>query len=123
VIRVSDYVQLASNGLITNEETIAKHPDLVTKMVKAMNQGIAEASANPDEAYTISKKYVDTLAQADATVQKQVLAISAEFWQLDPPGESNSAAWENMQKVLLGMGLLKQPQDLSKAYTNQFVGK
>jgi hypothetical protein len=52
-----------------------------------------------------------------------VLTTSIEFWQLDPPGLTNPAAWENMQKVLLEMGLLKQSQDLSKAYTNQFVGK
>lgn len=123
VIRVSDYVQLASNGLVTNETTIAKNPDLVRRMVQATLHGITDAAANPDQAYEISKKYVDTLAQADTAVQKQVLATSITFWQLNPPGMADPAAWENMQKVLLDMGLLKQAQDLSKAYTNQFVGK
>ena len=123
VIRVSDYVQLASNGLITNETTIAKNPDLVRRMVQASMHGLTEAAANPDEAYEICKKYVDTLAQADTKVQKEVLTTSIEFWQLDPPGLTNPAAWENMLKVLLEMGLLEQSQDLSKAYTNQFVGK
>jgi NitT/TauT family transport system substrate-binding protein len=123
VIRVSDYVQLASNGLVTNETTIAKNPDLVHRMVQATLHGITDAAANPDQAYEISKKYVDTLAQADTAVQKQVLATSITFWQLNPPGMADPAAWENMQKVLLDMGLLKQAQDLSKAYTNQFVGK
>lgn len=123
VIRVSDYVQLASNGLITNETTIAKNPDLVRRMVQASMHGLTEAAANPDEAYEICKKYVDTLAQADTKVQKEVLTTSIEFWQLDPPGLTSPAAWENMLKVLLEMGLLEQSQDLSKAYTNQFVGK
>lgn len=123
VILVSDYVQLASNGLVTNETTIAKDPDLVRRMVQASLRGISEAAANPDQAYEISKKYVDTLSQADPAVQKQVLATSIEFWQLDPPGQSDPAAWENMQKVLLDMKLLTQAQDLSKAYTNQFLSK
>jgi len=123
VMRVSDYVQLASNGLITNETTLSDDPDLVRKMVQAILRGMADAAADPDEAYDICKKYVETLAQADAPVQKEVLAVSIEFWQLDPPGQADPAAWENMQKVLLEMGLLTREQDLSKAYTNQFLGK
>ena len=123
VILVSDYVQLASNGLITNETTIAKNPDLVQRMVQATLHGLTEAATNPDQAYEISKKYVETLAQADTNVQKQVLATSIGFWQLDPPGQIDPSAWENMQKVLLDMKLLTQTQDLSKAYTNQFIGK
>jgi NitT/TauT family transport system substrate-binding protein len=123
VMRVSDYVQLASNGLITNEATLLDDPDLVRKMVQAIQHGMTDAAANPDEAYDICEKYVETLTQADAVVQKEVLATSIEFWQLDPPGQANPAAWENMQKVLLDMKLLTQEQDLSKAYTNQFVNK
>jgi NitT/TauT family transport system substrate-binding protein len=123
VMRVSDYVQLASNGLVTNEATIADDPDLVHGMVQASLHGMSEAAAHPDEAYEICKKYVETLSQADTVVQKEVLATSIEFWQLDPPGQANPAAWENMQKVLLEIKLLAQEQDLSKAYTNQFINK
>jgi NitT/TauT family transport system substrate-binding protein len=123
VILVSDYAQLASNGIITNEATINKNPDLIRRMVQATSRGIADAAAHPDEAYEICKKYVDTLAQADSTVQKEKLTTSISFWQLDPLGYSVPAAWENMQKVLLDMKLINQPLDLSKAYTNEFVGK
>jgi NitT/TauT family transport system substrate-binding protein len=109
--------------LVTNEETLAKNPDLVRRMVQATLHGITDSAADPDGAYEICKKFVETLAQADEPVQKQVLNTSIEFWQLDPPGQADPAAWENMQKVLLDMGLLTQEQDLSKAFTNQFVGK
>jgi hypothetical protein len=50
-----------------------------------------------------------------------VLAVSIGFWQLDPPGQTSPAAWENMQKVLLEMNLLTQEQDLSKAYTTSLL--
>jgi NitT/TauT family transport system substrate-binding protein len=121
VIKVSDYVQLASNGLITNETTLTQNPDLVRRMVQATLHGISDTIANPDEAYQISKKFVTTLAQADPAQQKEKLAISISEWQRDPLGYSDPKAWENMQKVLLDMGLVKQPLDLSKAYSNEFL--
>jgi NitT/TauT family transport system substrate-binding protein len=125
VIKVSDFVQLASNGLIANETTIANNPDLVRSMAKALLRGISDATANPDEAYEISKKYVEGLDKADEQVQREILTTSIAMWQpaQGSPGlgQSNPAAWENMQKVLLDMGLVAQSLDLSKAYTDEFV--
>jgi len=93
----------------------------VRKMVRALLLGIQDTAANPDEAYEISKKYVENLAQADEAVQKQVLAASIEFWQLSKPGYTEPAAWENMQTVLVEMGLLAGPIDLNAAYTNDYL--
>jgi NitT/TauT family transport system substrate-binding protein len=120
-LRVADYVQLASNGLITNEKTIANDPDLVRRMTTAFVKGLKAAMADPDAAYEMSKKFVENLAQADETVQKQVLARSIELWQADRIGYSDVAAWQNMQDVLLAMKLLESPLDVSKAFTNEFV--
>jgi NitT/TauT family transport system substrate-binding protein len=119
-LRVADYVQLASNGLITNEKTMAENPDLVRRMVNAFLRGLADTIADPETAYQISTKYVEGLG-ADDAVQQQVLATSIELWQTDRLGVTNPAAWENMQTVLLDMGLLTEPLDLSKAYTNEFL--
>jgi len=121
VIPVSDYVELASNGLISNETTIQENPDLVRRMVEATQKGIVYTAENPDESYEISKKYVEALAQADETAQKETLDISISLWQTEPPGQIDPQSWENMHQVLLDMGLLKQPVDLEKAYTNEFV--
>jgi NitT/TauT family transport system substrate-binding protein len=120
-LRVADYVQLASNGLITNEITADGSPALVRGMLAALLHGISDTIADPEAAYQISLGYVETLAQADSAIQKQVLATSIDLWKADRLGESNPAAWENMQTVLLNMGLLTRPQDLSKAFTNQFL--
>ncbi|GAB4422221.1 MAG: ABC transporter substrate-binding protein [Anaerolineales bacterium] len=120
-LRVADYVQLASNGLITNEKTLAENPDLVRRMVAAFLNGLADTIARPDEAYELSKAHVENLAEADEAVQKQVLARSIALWKGPRLGYSDPQAWENMQALLLQMGLLPQEIDLEKAFTNEFV--
>jgi NitT/TauT family transport system substrate-binding protein len=120
---VADYVQLASNGLLTNEKTIAENPGLVENMVRALSLGIADTIANPNAAYESSKKYIEGLASADESVQREILDTSIKSWKQEPIGESDPAAWENMQRLLLDMGLLEAPVDLNKAYTNEFVEK
>ncbi len=120
-LRVADSIQLASNGLITNEKTITENPDLVRRMVKAFLQGLSDTIADPAGAYETSKAYVENLAQLDAVVQKQKLATSIELWKADRLGFSQPKAWESMQGVLLDMGLLTQPLDVSKAFTNEFL--
>ena len=99
-LRVADYVQLASNGLITNEETIAQNPDLVRRMAAAFLKGLQDTIAHPDEAYELSKRHVENLAQADEAVQKQVLARSIELWKAERAGLSDAQAWSNMHDLL-----------------------
>lgn len=122
VIRVADYVQLASNGLISNETVIAENPDLARRIIRSIVQGVEDTLADPDQAFEICKQYVEGLDQPDIqAIQKEVLATSLEFWRADQPGMSEPEAWENMHQVLQDMGLLTAPQDLGKAYTNEFV--
>jgi NitT/TauT family transport system substrate-binding protein len=119
-LRLEDYVQLASNGIITNEKTIADDPALVRGMVQAFLHGLSDTLADPQAAYQISRKYVPDLAQNDP-IQMQVLTTTLGLWKANRLGISNPQAWENMQSVLLELGLLTKPLDLTKAFTNQFV--
>jgi NitT/TauT family transport system substrate-binding protein len=121
VIRVADYVNLASNGLITNETTLRENPELVGEMVSAFLRGLEETIADPERAYEISKGYVEGLTEADEAVQKEVLATSIELWQAERLGYSDPEAWQNMHQVLLEMGLLAEPLDLNQAFTNEFI--
>jgi len=120
-IRVADYVQLASNGLITNEATLLGDPELVRRMAQAFLKGLADTISDPEAAYDVSLKYVDELAKADRSTQMEVLRRSIELWKTDTLGRSDPQAWQNMQDTLLQMGLLKQRLDVGKAFTNEFV--
>ncbi|HEX6034610.1 MAG TPA: ABC transporter substrate-binding protein [Anaerolineales bacterium] len=120
-IRVSDYVQLASNGILASEKVILENPDLVRAFVSAFLKGLADTIANPEEAFELSKAHIPNFADLDADVQKQVLATSIEQWKAERLGHSDPQAWENMQSVLLEAGLIPEEMDLSKAFTNEFV--
>jgi NitT/TauT family transport system substrate-binding protein len=121
VIPVADYMQLVSNGLITNEETIRENPDLVHRMVQATLSGIRYTATHTTPAFEISKEYVEGLAGADTHVQWQVLERSVMLYKKDDLGYSDLQAWENMQQVLIDMGLLSGPMDIEAAFSNEFV--
>lgn len=120
-ILVAEHVQLASNGLITNEKTLAEKPELVRGLTEAILKGLADAISNPDEAYELSKLHVPNFEEADEAVQKEVLARSIELWKAERLGFSSMRAWENMQGTLLKMGLLEKELDVEQAFTNEFI--
>jgi NitT/TauT family transport system substrate-binding protein len=120
VIRVADFVDLVSNGLLSNEKTLTENPTLVRGMIRAVLRGVADAIADPDGTYAICKKYVDISTEQDA-VQQQVLAASIEFWRSAKPGYSDLAAWQNMEATLRSIGLLTGEMDITRAFTNDFL--
>lgn len=120
-IRVADYAQLAANGLLASEKVIAENPKLVQAFVSAFLKGLNDTIANPDEAFQLSQAHIPNFAELDADVQRQVLLTSIEQWKTDRLGYSNPQAWENMQAVLLDMGLIDSELDLTKAFTNEFI--
>ena len=120
-LRVADYAQLAANGLLASEKVITENPELVRAFVGAFLKGLKDTLDNPDEAFTLSGKYIPNFSDLEAAVQKQVLTTSIEQWQATRLGYSDPQAWENMQNVLLDMGLLTEKLDLNKAFTNEFI--
>jgi NitT/TauT family transport system substrate-binding protein len=121
VIRVADYVALASNGLVTSEATLASDPELVRSVIRAMMHGLRDVLADPDAAFEVCLKYVEGLAEADRSVQRQVLEASMRFWDSGPLGVSEAEAWENMERVLRETGLIQTPQEVDRAYTNDYL--
>jgi NitT/TauT family transport system substrate-binding protein len=120
-LRVADYAQLAANGLLASEKVITENPELARAFVGAFIKGLQDTLDHPDEAFELSAGHIPNFAELDAEVQKQVLEISVEQWRAERLGYSDPQAWENMQDVLLDMGLIAEPQDLSKAFTNEFI--
>ena len=120
VIKISDYANIVSNGLVTNEATIKDHPDLVRGVDAALAHGLADTLADPKGAYAISRNYIDNLA-ADDPIQLAVLTNSLDLWKADRIGYSDPAAWKLTQDTLQSMGLVTTPVDINALFSNDFL--
>lgn len=123
VIPVSDYISMVANGVVTNDATLKNNPQLVTGFIRALVHGLQDVENNPDEAFTISTKYVDGLGQdpQNDALQKQVLNASITLWTTD--GRSDPTSWDTTQEVLVNMGLINAKIDPAQLFTNDFVPK
>ena len=120
VLYVADYIDMVANGIITNEETIENNPELVQSFTRALLRGLQDTLDNPEEAYEISKNFVEGLDDS----RMPVLEASLDMWDADTLGASDLASWENTQSVLLEAGLLDAPLvDLEAIFTNEFIEK
>jgi NitT/TauT family transport system substrate-binding protein len=121
VVGVSDYINMVSNGLITNETTIRDHPELVRRMVSASLQGLVYTLAHPDEAFSISRSKVPEITDQNAPTQRAVLDASLALWRTDTPGVSDRQAWVDTLNAMQATGLVQGGPDVQAIFTNQFV--
>ncbi len=123
IIYVADYINLVSNGLITNEATARDQPDLVQSMVRAALRGLAYTLDHPDEAFEISRQYVPELAGDSEAVNRAILEESIQFWQAPPSelGRSYEEEWRASQRVMAQMELIPTEGEATTLFTNRFV--
>ena len=120
IIYVADYIDLVANGIITNETLLTENPELAESFIRATLRGLSDTLANPDEAYEISKKFVEGLDDS----RKNVLEASLPMWDAALLGQTDAASWQKTQEILLQMGFLDAPvEDLDAAFTNAIIEK
>ena len=89
VLRISDVVDLVSNGIITNQDMIADNPDDVSAFVSAYDAGLALTINNPARAYLLSASFIEGLPLDDdfATALEEIAIVQDEFLATDPSRE------------------------------------
>jgi NitT/TauT family transport system substrate-binding protein len=113
VIPVSSAADLVSNGIVTNEETIASQPELVQAVVSAFDRGLRDVINNPAEAYLLSVEYVENLPLDNALRASlvQAAADQVDFLSTDPDrtaiAESRAALLQLLSAQFEGEALLQ----------------
>ena len=121
IIYVADYMNLVSNGIITNEKTIAEQPQLVAGLVRPVLRGLRYTIDHPEEAFEICLEYVPEAGGENRDTQLAVLQESIKFWQSDKLGYADPSAWEMSQEFMLNAGLAETETDPNEMFTNDFV--
>ncbi|MBZ0289945.1 MAG: ABC transporter substrate-binding protein, partial [Anaerolineae bacterium] len=102
VFPVSVAADMVSNGIATNEETIASNPDLVQAFVTGFDLGLRDVINNPAETYLLSAEYVENLPMTDdLKVALEAAAAAQEEFLADDPSreaiaESRAALLESL---------------------------
>ncbi len=118
VIYVADEADMVANGLIASEETIRNNPDMVAAFVRATLRGLSDAISDPEEAYEISKLFVEGLDDG----RRNVLDASVALWSAATLGQTELDSWQRTEEALLQIGFLDAPvADLESAFTNAFI--
>lgn len=121
LIPVADYIDFVSNGLITNEETIAGQPELVQGVVRAALRGLRDTLDDPDAAFAICRRYVPEIDDESAPLQRAVLEESLNFWRVGTLGRSNPEAWETSYAFMRQIGLIEVDLDVPAMFSNDFI--
>jgi len=118
---VSDYADIISNGLLTNEKSIEERSQLVGALVRALQRGIREAMADPQATFEMCLKHVPEAGGENRELQMAVLKRSIDLWRTDQIGLSERDRWVVSQEFMHKAGLIDQTTDVDKMFTNQFV--
>lgn len=121
IIEVSDFIDLVSNGIVTNETVIRENPELVRSLVKATLRGLQYTLDHPDEAFEIVRQVIPEMTDEDAPTQRLVLERSIELWRSDQPGVSSASAWAKSADFMHQAGIVETAVDVNTLYTNEFV--
>jgi len=124
-INVFDKVNLASNGLVTEEKTANGDPALVRAVVRAVMRGIQDTIADPAAAVTLSTPTIpgaaDKREQLRAVLDATLPLLQSDQATAHGLGYSDPAAWTTTRDLLLRLKLLGGDIDLAKTYSNDYL--
>ena len=109
---------------MVTEETYQKKPELVRRFLKAYKQGMAYAIEKPVECAKLSEKYaIDGKDQerALAHIKIRIQSSQSEGTRKNGLGWHDVDVLQDVVKTFLGLGLIKQPVDVAKTFTNRFI--
>jgi len=124
VIKVADYIQLVSNGIVTSEAFTKDNPDVVKRFVQATARGLQDTLDDPEVAFEIALKFIPELPAERRSQELSKLLVALELWQsaatdANGLGYSEPQAWETTHRFLRDSGILQRDVDIQQAFTNE----
>jgi NitT/TauT family transport system substrate-binding protein len=110
-----------SQGLFTSEQMVKEHPDLVRKVVAAVQEGWTQFLTDPAKAKTLVEKInKDTDPVAFDYAAKE---LKNGGYLGNPVGGMTAERWNTLHQQLKESGVLTKDVDVSQLWTDQFISQ
>ncbi len=127
-LELADYKNLASNGLITNLNTL-QNSQLVARVVRATQRGIQDTIKDPSAAFDEAAKIVPDIGGANKEKQMNVLLETVKLMQpkagsiasYSPTGWTDVQLWSDTQDFLFDAKIIDKKDKVQEMFTNRFV--
>ncbi len=120
---VADFLDIVGAGVVTSERLIAEEPEMIRGFVQALVRGQIETIADAEAAFTTALEFVPGLEGEKAETERIILKSMIEFCgQAEQQGISDLHGWQSVERFMRDADMLSHPVDVTKAFTNEFVG-
>lgn len=123
-IGLDAYLSMPSNGLVTNEETLERDPELVRRLVRASLRGVEYTIANPDEAFEIALSYVPEAGGENEATNRAIFDATLPYWQSDDerqPGATALEDWETAAAFMQRIDLVEVAPPAENLFSNDYL--
>ena len=106
--------------IITNENMIAEHPDVIRAFLSATMRGYMDAIADPAGCAEVLNKYAPDYSLEMLTISQEYLA-DKYMEDTDRWGEMKQSVWDNYTDFMAEYNLIDSLIDSAELYTNEFL--
>uniref|UniRef100_UPI0010F7F8A0 ABC transporter substrate-binding protein n=1 Tax=Hydrogenophaga sp. 2FB TaxID=2502187 RepID=UPI0010F7F8A0 len=116
------YFKSMAQAILASDETIAKNPQLIQKLVRATIKGMKDIMADPKAATIAYVAHVPVHKGKEASIQKAFELFNQYVYAKQKvPGLMDEARLGELQKFYVTNGVVPKETPLKDLYTNQFV--
>ncbi|WP_382320503.1 ABC transporter substrate-binding protein [Hydrogenophaga sp. UC242_53] len=116
------YFKSMAQAILASDETIAKNPQLIQKLVRATLKGMKDIMADPKAATAAYVAHVPVHKGKEASIQKAFELFNKYVYAAQKvPGTMDEARLAELQKFYVTNGVVPRETPVKELYTNQFV--
>ena len=116
------YFKSMAQAILASDETIAKNPQLIQKLVRATLKGMKDIMANPKAATEVYVNHVPAHKGKEASIEKAFEMYNKYVYAAQKvPGTMDETRLLELQKFYVSNGIVPKEVPVKDLYTNQFV--
>jgi len=118
------YFKSMAQAILASDETIAKNPQLLQKLVRATLKGMKDIMTNPKAAVATYVNHVPVHKGKEASIEKAFELYNKYVYAAQKvPGMMDEPRLVELQKFYVTNGIVPKEVPVKELYTNQFVTK